>query len=90
MSLQTHSSQIPEFRRQNKNFRHFLVDVLAISVLAVLCGADDFEEIALFGEQKEALLRRYLPLPHGTPSADTFSRVFERLDVAQFNACFMA
>ncbi len=90
MSLQTHLAQIPEFRRQNKNFRHFLVDILAISVLAVLCGADDFEEIALFGQQKEALLRRYLPLPYGTPSADTISRVFQRLDVTQFNACFMA
>jgi len=90
MSLQTHLVQIPEFRRQNKNFRHFLVDILAISVLAVLCGADDMEEIALFGQQKEALLRRYLPFPHGTPSADTFIRVFERLDVQQFNACFMA
>lgn len=90
MSLQTHLAQIAEFRRRNKNFRHFLVDILAISILAVLCGADDLEEVALLGEQKEALLRRYLPLPHGIPSADTFSRVFARLDVAQFNACFMA
>jgi len=38
----------------------------------------------------KSLLRRYLPLPNGTPSADTFSRVFERLDVARFKACFMA
>lgn len=90
MSLQAHLAQIPEFRRQNKNFRHFLVDILAISVLAVLCGADDFEEIALFGQQKHALLRRYLPLPYGPPSVDTISRVFQRLDVTQFNACFMA
>jgi predicted transposase YbfD/YdcC len=90
MSLQVHLAQIPEFRRQNKNFRHFLVDVLAISVLATLCGADDFEEIALFGQQKEALLRRYLLLPYGPPSADTISRVFQKLDVARFNACFMA
>ena len=90
MSLQAHLAQIPEFRRQNKNFRHFLVDVLAISVLAVLCGADDFEEIALFGQQKEALLRRYLALPYGPPSADTISRVFQRLDTARFNACFLA
>lgn len=65
MSLQSHLAQIPEFRRQNKNFRHFLVDVLAISALAVLCGANDFEEIALFGQQKEGLLRRYLALPNG-------------------------
>ena len=52
-------------------------------------GADDFEAIALFGQQKEALLRRYLFLPNGTPSVDTFIRVFERLDVAQFSTCFM-
>ena len=48
MSLQSHLAQIPEFRHQNKNFRHFLADILAISVLATLCGADDFEKIALF------------------------------------------
>ena len=90
MSLQTHLAQLPEFRRQNKNFRHYLVDILAISVLATLCGADDFEEIALFGQQKEPLLRRYLPLPHGVPAVDTYRRVFERLDAARFNACFIA
>ena len=90
MSLQSHLAEIPEFRRQNKNFRHFLVDILAISVLATLCGADDFEEIALFGQQKEALLRRYLPLPAGPPAVDTYRRVFAKLDVTRFNACFMA
>jgi hypothetical protein len=90
MSLQTHLATVPEFRRQNKNFRHYLVDSLSISVLATLCGADDFEEIALFDQQKDALLRRYLALPHGAPSVDTFRRVFERLDVTHFNACFMA
>lgn len=80
MSLQAHLAQIPEFRRQNQNFRHFLVDILAISFLATLCGADDFEEIALFGQQKEALLCRYLPLPDGPRSANTLGRVFQRLD----------
>lgn len=59
-------------------------------MLAVLCGADDFEEIALFGQQKAALLRPYLALPYGPPSADTISRIFQRLDVARFNACFLA
>ena len=75
---------------RTKNSRHFLVDVLVISVLAALCGADDFEEIALFGQQKESLLRHYLPLPYGPLSADTIRRVFEKLDAARFNACFMA
>ena len=90
MSLQSHLAQIPEFRCQNKNSHHFLVDVLVISVLAALCGADDFEEIALFGQQKEALLRHYLPLPYGPFSADTIRCVFEKLDAVRFNACFMA
>jgi len=90
MSLQSHLAQIPEFRRQNKSFRHFLVDVLAISVLATLCGADDFAEITLFGQQKHALLCRYLRLPHGPPAYDTYLRVFEKLDADRFNACFMA
>ena len=49
MSLQPHLAQIPEFRHQNKKFRHFLVKILSISMLATLCGADDFEKIALFG-----------------------------------------
>ena len=49
-SLQSYLSQILEFRHQNKNFRHFLVDVLVISVLAALCGADDFAESALFDQ----------------------------------------
>ena len=90
MSLQLHLAQIPEFRRQNKNFRHFLVDILAIRVVATLCGADDFEEIALFEQQKEGLLRRYLPLPAGPPAVDTYRRVFEKLNFTRFNACFMA
>ena len=64
--------------------------MLVISVLATLCGADDFAEIALFGQQKHALLCRYLRLPHGPPAYDTYLRVFEKLDVGRFNACFMA
>lgn len=58
--------------------------------MVTLCGADDFEEITLFGQQKEGLLRRYLPLPAGPPAVDTYRRVFEKLDVTHFNAYFMA
>ena len=90
MSLLTHLSQVPDFRRQNKNFRHKLLDILVISVLAVLSGADDFVEIADFGQQKAPLLQRYLSLENGPPSHDTIERVFQHLDAAQFTACFQA
>ena len=90
MSLLTHLANVPDFRQQNSNFRHQLLDILVIRVLAVLSGADDFEEIAWFGQQKMSLLRRYLRLEHGPPSHDTFRRVFQHLDAAAFNACFLA
>jgi len=44
--------------------------------------------MALFGRSKEALLRRFLHLPGGIPSHDTFSRVFRLLDPAAFETCF--
>ena len=69
---------------------HRLVDVLAIAVCAVLGEAESFEDIADYGRCKEGWLKRFLALPNGIPSHDTFRRVlmlidpktFERLDLA--------
>jgi predicted transposase YbfD/YdcC len=66
---------------------HLLIDILAIAVLAVLCGADDWPDIELFGKHREAWLRGFLQLPHGIPSHDTFRRVFGLLDRKQFATC---
>lgn len=89
MSLLTHLAQVPDFRQPSRNFRHPLLSILVISVLAVLCGADDFEDIADFAQQKHAVLARHLALPRGVPSADTFRRVFQHLDATAFNAAFL-
>lgn len=89
MSLLTHLAQVPDFRQPGGNFRHPLLSILVISVLAVLCGADDFEDIADFGQQKYALLAGHLAMPHGAPSADTFRRVFQHLDATAFNTAFL-
>jgi predicted transposase YbfD/YdcC len=71
------------------NRRHKLLDILVIAICGALCGADGWEEIELFGESKEEWLRRFLELPHGIPSDDTYRRVFAALDVEQFENCFM-
>jgi predicted transposase YbfD/YdcC len=68
--------------------RHQLLDIVAIALCAVLCGADTWVEVAAFGRAKEAWLRTFLALPHGIPSHDTFGRVFAALDPAPFEAGF--
>ncbi len=68
---------IPDPRRQCKNLRHPLVDVLVIGFCGVLCGCEDFVEIETFGRKKADFFRRFLGLPEGIPSHDTFRRVFQ-------------
>lgn len=74
--------------RMDRNKLHRLVDILTIALCAVVCGAESWEQIAQFGRSKEAFFRRFLALPGGIPSHDTFYRVFCLLDPAEFSKCF--
>ncbi len=74
--------------RVDRTKLHPLTDILVLSVLAVICGADSFVAIALFGELNEAWLCTFLELPHGIPSHDTLGRVFARLDASGFEEGF--
>lgn len=71
------------------NARHQLDEILFIALCAVLCGAEDCSDMALFGQSKAPFLRRFLRLPHGIPSHDTFSRVFRYLDPEAFHDRFL-
>jgi hypothetical protein len=62
--------------------------MIVMALCAVLCGADSWVDVAEWAEDNEAWLKRYLVLAHGTPSHDTFSRVFRLLDAQVFEACF--
>lgn len=68
---------VPDPRRQCLNLKHRLVDILVLGFCAVLCGSDDFVEVEQFARAKEDFFRRFLELPHGIPSHDTFRRVFQ-------------
>lgn len=74
--------------RVDRTKLHNLTDILVLSVLAVICGADSFVAIALFGQLNEAWLRTFLALPHGIPSHDTLGRVLARLDASGFEEGF--
>src|SRR5215217_5042778 len=70
------------------NARHDLHELLMIALCTLLSGGEDCSDMALFGEIKAPYLRQFLRLRHGTPSHDTFSRVFRLLDPKAFETCF--
>jgi len=86
-SIQTHFSNITDPRDLNK--RHKFIDIITIAVCAVVCGANSWEHIEVFGQSKLDWFKDFLQLPHGIPSHDTFSRVFAQIDPDQFQRSFM-
>lgn len=69
--------------------RHELPEILFVALAAVLCGATHCTEMAIFAKTRLELLRQFIPLEHGAPSHDTFSRVLASLDPVALNAAFM-
>src|SRR5215212_6716285 len=76
--------------RTARGREHRLIDILTITLCAVICGADDWVAVATFGGTKEGWLRTFLSLPNGIPSHDTFGRVFRLLDPDELRRCFLA
>lgn len=63
--------------------KHKLIDILVITVCAMICKTEGWEDIELFGKERIGWLKTFLELPNGIPSHDTFRRVFERIDPKQ-------
>jgi len=81
MSILEFAESLPDHRQKVKTLHHS-VDIIFITVAAVICGAEDWEDVHYFGVTKETFFRRYLALPNGIPSHDTFNRFFANLDPA--------
>jgi hypothetical protein len=86
-SIHEHFKTLPDPRRDS-HVRHLLMDILCIALLAIIGGAESFNDIELFARCKEEWLRTFLPLPNGIPSHDTFNRVFSILSPDAFNLNF--
>jgi len=80
-------SPLPDPRAAN--VRHRLIDIFVIALCATLCDADGWSDIESFAKAKAAWFASFMQLPHGVPRADTFRRVFSRLDPHAFERCFM-
>ena len=88
-TLIEHLEQISDPRIERTK-RHKLIDVLVIAVCATICGAEAWTEMEEFGQAKEAWFRRFLELPNGIPSHDTFRRLFMLLKPTEFQRSFLS
>lgn len=85
----SHFSVLPDPRIDHTK-KHMLIDILFISVCTIICGGETYTDMEEFGKAKEGWLRKYLELPGGIPSHDTFRRVFSLLDPEAFSKCFIS
>jgi len=88
-SFVEHFGKLPD-PRMDRQKRHSLMDILFISVSAVICGATSFVDMEDFGCAKFDWFAERLELENGVPSHDTFRRVFSLINSDEFRACFMA
>ena len=74
--------------RKERTKEHKLIDIISIAICAVICGAEGWVDIELYGNSKIHWLATFLELPNGIPSHDTFGRVFSKIDAQQFQLSF--
>ena len=88
-SISEHFAGLEDPRAEHLN-DHKLIDIVIIAICAVICGAEGWTDVELFGNERLEWLRQFLELEHGIPSHDTFGRVFARLDTVQFEQGFLS
>jgi predicted transposase YbfD/YdcC len=86
-TLITAFSEIPD-PRVERTRAHPLVNILVMALLGAISGADGWEALEIFADRRADLFKKFLAMPKGTPSADTFRRVFEALDPKAFQDAF--
>ncbi len=82
------ANQISDPRVQERS-DHLQIDIIGITILAVLCGADDWVAVATFAAARRDWLKQFFELPFGIPSHDTFGRVMGLIDPKEFSACLV-
>ena len=83
-----HFAPLEDPRLDNHNRRHEFYDILVITMLGTICGADTWTEICEFALAKIDWLKTFLTLPNGIPSHDTFGRIFSLINPETFEKCF--
>ena len=76
--------------RINRGENHSLIEMIFVTLCATICGADSWADVERYGVAKLDWLRKYVTLPFGVPSHDTFGRVFSRLESIEFYAALQS
>ncbi len=87
-TISEHFSDL-EDPRVDRTKRHKLIDILTITICAVNAVADTWVDIEAYGRAKQRWLKKFLELPNGIPSHDTFARVFSLLNRRNLQQCFL-
>ena len=85
-SLSKYFDEIPDPRVVGR-CSHLLSDILLTALCTYITGGVDYQDMHLFAKERGPTLPDLLQLPNGTPSADTFERVFQRLDPNAIQSC---
>lgn len=86
-NIEQHFGDLTDLR-SGDNISHPLINIVTISICAVICGANSWVDVEQFGEAKQSWFEQFLNLAHGIPSHDTIGRVFRMLDPDEFEAHF--
>jgi hypothetical protein len=87
MNLIEHCAKLEDPRIDRKKL-HALIDLVVLSVCAIVSGAAGWQGIVEFGHEKLEWLRRFVPLKNGVPSHDCIAYVFARIPPEDFRSCF--
>lgn len=86
LSVKKHFGRLRDPRRRHCR-RHRLLDIITIAICAVISDCNSWTEIEAFAQRRYPWLKKFLSLPNGTPSHDTFERVFKLIDPQVFQQC---
>ena len=93
-STEPSSSLLEHFRnledpRADYLIDHQLLDIIGLTICAVICGADSWVDIENYGRSKQEWLKGFLELANGIPSHDTIGRLLAAIDPDALQACFL-
>lgn len=81
-------AKLPDPRKE-RNRLYPLIDVIAVVLTGMICGANDIMAAYLWAQHRKDWFVSMGLCLNGLPSYDTLNRVFRFLDPKEFNRCFM-